>query len=136
VLRSLGEVTAKPNRGDDDVLHALDGLVEALSHNIAASKTAMKRAHVIREMRDQGLAYREIADAIGEPMIIQLVTDNLDRLRFSGAQLRQAQAAALYDEGLTMDQIATLFGVSRQRVSALLRSSRGGKPQAPTISEG
>ena len=118
------------------MLDALDGLVEALSHNIAASKTAVERAQVIREMRDQGLAYREIADAIGEPMIIQLVTDNLDRLRFSGAQLRQAQAAALYDEGLTMDQIAMLFGVSRQRVSALLRSSRGGKPQAPTISEG
>lgn len=119
-------MNAKPTGGDDAVLHALDGLVEALSQNIAASETAVERALAIREMRDQGLPYREIADAIGGPLIIQLVTDNLDRLRLSGAQLRQAQAAALYDEGLTMDQIATLFGVSRQRVSALLRANRAG----------
>ncbi len=129
-------MTSKRNRGEDDVLHAIDGLVEALNHNIAASETVVKRAGIIREMRYQGLAYREIADAIGEPLIIQLVTDNLDRLRLSGAQLRQAQAAALYDEGLTMEQIATLFGVSRQRVSALLRANRGVNSQTPTISEG
>jgi len=119
-------VTDQSSSGDDAVLHALDGLEEALSHNIAASQTVAKRAHAIREMRERGMAYREIAESIGEPLIIQLVTDNLDRLRFSGAQLRQAQAAALYDEGLTMDQIATLFGVSRQRVSALLQANRGG----------
>ena len=34
-----------------------------------------------------------------------------------------AEARALYAEGLTMAQIAELFGVSRQRVAALLRSS-------------
>ena len=33
-----------------------------------------------------------------------------------------AEARALHDEGLTMAEIAALFGVSRQRVSALLRS--------------
>jgi predicted transcriptional regulator len=134
-LHRIEDVTIKPNPGDDEVLHALDGLVETLNNNIAASETVVKRAGLIREMRDRGLAYREIADAIGEPLIIQLATDNLDRLRLSGAQLRQAQAAALYDEGLTMEQIANLFGVSRQRVSALLRANRGGNPQAPTISE-
>lgn len=113
-------------RNEDAVLHALDGLVDALAQNIAASQTAVERARVIRELRGRGLAYRDIAETIGEPMVIQLVTDNLDRLRSNGARLRQTQAAALYDEGLTMDEIATLFGVSRQRVSALLRAHRGG----------
>jgi Homeodomain-like domain len=136
VLHRIGTVVPEPTRTEDSVLHALDGLVDALAQNIAASQTAVERARVIRELRGRGLAYRDIAETIGEPMVIQLVTDNLDRLRSSGARLRQAHAAALYDEGLTMDQIATLFGVSRQRVSALLRSSRGGKTQAPTISEG
>jgi multiple sugar transport system substrate-binding protein len=32
---------------------------------------------------------------------------------------------ALYDEGMTMEQIAELFGVTRQRVSALLRDHHG-----------
>ena len=33
-------------------------------------------------------------------------------------------ARALYDEGMTMEQIAAKFGVTRQRVSSLLREAR------------
>ena len=39
--------------------------------------------------------------------------------------LRSAEERALYAEGLTMNQIVELFGVSRQRVSALLRARPG-----------
>jgi predicted transcriptional regulator len=35
--------------------------------------------------------------------------------------VRRTEARTLHREGLTMDQIAQLFGVTRQRVSALLR---------------
>lgn len=108
----------------DPVIEALDNLVDALVKNVEASELAMQRAHTIKELRARGLPYREIADEIGDPVVVQLVTANLDRLRVYGGQLRQAQAAALYEEGLTMDQIATLFGVTRQRISALLRPTR------------
>lgn len=108
----------------DPVIDALDGLVDALAQNVEASRLAMQRAETIKELRAQGLLYRDIADETGAPVVVQLVTENLDRLRVYGAQLRQAQAAALHDEGLTMDQIAGLFGVTRQRISALLRSAR------------
>jgi len=110
----------------DPVIEALDDLVEALAQNIEASELAMKRARNIKELRARGLPYRDIADETGAPVVVQLVTANLDRLRLFGARLRQAQAAALYDEGLTMDQIAGLFGVTRQRISALLRPTREG----------
>ena len=40
----------------------------------------------------------------------------------AACRLRRAQAAALHDEGLTMDRIAELFGVTRQRISQILRS--------------
>jgi hypothetical protein len=57
-----------------------------------------------------------------------------------GSRFRRLEARALYAEGLTMAQLATVFGVSRQRVSALLRSSedpppataRPAAPVAPT----
>ena len=39
----------------------------------------------------------------------------------TGAVEGAAQALALRDEGLTISDIAELFGVTRQRVSALLR---------------
>ncbi len=116
-----------PSQGpqaEDRVIDALDKLVDALSQNIEASQQAIDRAKGVKEMRARGVPYRDIAEATGGPLVVQLITNNLDRLRVYGAQLRQAQAAALYDEGMTMDQIAALFGVTRQRISALLRSTR------------
>lgn len=114
-----------PDSSDSDpVITALDNLVDALAQNTQANELAMSRARTIKELRAQGLDYTVIADETGEPLVVQLVTENLDRLRIYGAQLRHAHAAALYEEGMTMDQIAGLFGVTRQRISALLRSGR------------
>src|SRR5262249_47041231 len=44
----------------------------------------------------------------------------------AGNQFRRMEARALYAEGLTMAQLATVLGVSRQRVSALLREGGAG----------
>ncbi len=53
--------------------------------------------------------------------------------RCSGAAWRRAEARALHQEGISMDRIAQLFGVTRQRVSALLNSQpRSDSPPAPT----
>jgi transposase len=40
-----------------------------------------------------------------------------------GNRVRRTEARALHGEGMTMDEIAKLFGVTRQRISALLRDS-------------
>lgn len=117
-------VTVQPADGSEPVIEALDALVDALRQNIEANETAMEQTQTIKELRGKGLDYREIADETGSPLVVQLVTENLDRLRVHGARLRQAQAAALHTEGMTMDEIAELFGVSRQRISALLKEAR------------
>jgi predicted transcriptional regulator len=52
---------------------------------------------------------------------VQLLTENARLLHAYGHRVRRTEARALHREGLTMDEIARLFGVSRQRVSALLR---------------
>lgn len=118
-IRDVDE-TSSPDT--DPVIAALDDLVEALNQNAEAIEMAIERARAIKELRAKGLAYGAIADETGAPLVVQLVTQNLERLRIHGAQLRKAHAAALHEEGLTMDQIAELFGVTRQRISALLRS--------------
>ena len=46
---------------------------------------------------------------------------NMAALETAGAEFRAAQARSLHDEGMTMDTIGELFGVTRQRISALLR---------------
>jgi DNA-binding transcriptional regulator LsrR (DeoR family) len=62
---------------------------------------------------------------------VQLLTQDSAALDIAGANVRRAEAEALYAEGLTMEQIAKSFGVTRQRVSALLR--KGPKDPRPGL---
>jgi len=106
---------------NDPVLEALSGLVRALRENSARIEATIARAERIREQREAGLSYREIESGEERPLIVELTRDNLAALVEAGSRLRRAEAHALHAEGMTMEQIAELFGVSRQRVSALLR---------------
>lgn len=105
----------------DPVLEALDGLVAALRENLEASRVAIDRAVQIKALRTRGMAFRDIVDETGRPLVVELISENLERLSQQGAALRRAQAHALHADGLTMDKIADLFGVSRQRISAILK---------------
>jgi hypothetical protein len=70
--------------------------------------------------REEGRAYADVLSSPG-PQLLELVTCATRQLETAGAELRRAEARALHDEGLTMDQIAERFGVTRQRISAVLR---------------
>jgi hypothetical protein len=106
----------------DDVLEALDALVEVLEENNRRNGRAIEQARAMRTQRERGLSYSEIVLAEERPGIVEMATTNLEALLRTGSRLRRAQASALHREGMTMERIADLFGVSRQRVSALLRS--------------
>ena len=125
--------------GQDPVLDALEDLVEALRQNSARNQIVMRRARRIRQQRAQGRPYREIAAVEERPLIVELTRQNLDALLDAGSRLRRLEARALHDEGLTMQQIADLFGVTRQRVSELLKGTNGsgaGKSQEAPASAG
>jgi hypothetical protein len=113
------------NRPDDAVLEALEGLVRALRANAERIEATIARAERIREQREAGMRYRDIESGVERPLIVELTRDNLARLVEAGSRLRRAEARALHTEGMTMEQIAELFGVTRQRVSALLRDREG-----------
>ena len=106
------------------MLTALESLVSDLERNVEASRLAIERAERIATLRHEGLQYREIVDETGRPLVVELINENMERLRTSGAALRLAQASALHDEGMTMEQIAEVYGVTRQRISAILRGRR------------
>jgi hypothetical protein len=108
---------------DDPVLEALDAFVAALRANEASAHEATARAELIRAQRAAGRSYREIVAAEDRPLIVEIASRNLERLHEAGSRLRRAEARALHREGMTMDAIAQLFGVTRQRVSALLRGN-------------
>ena len=105
----------------DEVLDALDQLVDAVRATSQANEDILKRAEQIRSQRADGRTWREVVANADAPLVVELVRRNLDALFDAGGRLRRAEAKALHDEGMTMEEIAKTFGVSRQRVSALLK---------------
>ena len=109
---------------EDTFLEALTALERALADNQERTTLIRKRIAQLRRLRSDGASYAEIVSVRDGPLIVQLLTESSAALDMSGASVRRAEARALYAEGLTMDQIADTFGVTRQRVSTLLRGAR------------
>jgi DNA-directed RNA polymerase specialized sigma24 family protein len=109
---------------DDAFLRALTLLDQALAENQQRLKLIKQRIAQLRRLRANGISYADIVASREGPLLVQLLTESSAALDTSGANVRRAEAQALYAEGLTMEQIAEHFGVSRQRVSALLRKVR------------
>ncbi len=107
------------------MLAALDDLVAALQANAKLQRQLLARADAIRGARRRGRDYRTIVTAENRPLIVEMLRDAEKRLIESGSRFRRAEARALRAEGLTLDQIAAIFGVTRQRVIALLRDRAG-----------
>jgi DNA-directed RNA polymerase specialized sigma24 family protein len=109
---------------DDAFLDALTALESTLADNEKRTALIRKRIAQLRRLRSKGASYAEIVSTNDGPLVVQLLTESSAALDSSGANVRRAEARALYAEGLTMDQIAERFGVTRQRVSTLLRKAR------------
>ncbi len=76
------------------------------------------------EQRRRGRPYREILPRGDQPLIVKLLRENLSHLTTAFSDLQHAEAMALHAEGMTMEQIGQLFGISHQRVSAMLKRGR------------
>lgn len=120
----MAETTSTPE--SDKVLEALDALLAVLRESTRRNLDATRRAQTIQRLRRRGGSYREILGRVERELIHQVTRENLDGLLQASGRLRRAEARALYVEGMTMEQIAALFGVTRQRVSVLLRDAERG----------
>jgi hypothetical protein len=114
---------------DDEFLEALTALEEVLADNGRRAGLIKKRIAQLRRLRARDVPYTELVTSEDGPLIVQLLTESSTALDSCGANVRRAEAEALYAEGLTMERIAKRFGVTRQRVSALLRKGpKGPRP--------
>jgi DNA-directed RNA polymerase specialized sigma24 family protein len=109
---------------EDAFLRALDGLETALAENQERAKAMKRRIAQIRRQRANGGTWSSIVSAEQPPLVVQLVSESSRALDEHGSRVRRTEVLALHDEGMTMEQIAAKFGVTRQRVSSLLREAR------------
>jgi hypothetical protein len=85
-----------------------------------------QRIKEIRAAHAEGRQLRDIVPDEETPVLVQLLSRTTNLLQSYGTRVRRTEAFALHREGMTMDEIARLFGVTRQRVSALLRERNSG----------
>jgi len=121
---TLANLAFRMATGDhfDKALRDLDRALEANARRMAQIK---RRIAEIRRQRASGRSYREIVESTKGDLSVQLITEATQALDEVGARVRRTEALALYGEGMTMEEIAKKFGVTRQRVSALLRDAGG-----------
>jgi hypothetical protein len=115
----------EPLEGGADA--ALSLLIDALGGVVEELTLARDRALVLCEQRAEGRDWYDIVSSEDRPLIVEQMSSALASLSTVGSQWRREQAAALSAENVSINKIAALYGVTRQRVSALLHE-RGVDP--------
>jgi hypothetical protein len=108
---------SQPDAAEEALLHLLEELTVA-EQRLDAART---RAEDLLRTRRTGISWSDIVVGEAPPLIVELLSQVQQDLGTAGSSWRREEAAALHAEGMTMERIAELFGVTRQRVSALLR---------------
>jgi DNA-directed RNA polymerase specialized sigma subunit len=112
---------------EDELFDALQAVVDAFQATAERSAPMTERLAWLRRQRAEGARFSELARSGERAQLLEAVNATLEGLLTSGTRARRLTAQALYADSMTMDEIAVLLGVSRQRVSRLLH----GDPSAP-----
>lgn len=121
---------------DDEALACLSDLAAASGELHHQLSELSQRLVFTRGRHLPGLSYAQMMPLEDRVATMEQISAAIKALVREGSRFRRLEARALYAEGLTMAQLATVFGVSRQRVSVLLRDSEdppqaAGQPGAP-----
>ena len=100
---------------------ALRDLVAELDRCIEELGQARERAGDLLDERRTGHSWTELVSGESRPLVVERISRVLAALAGAGSAWRREQALALQSENVSINRIAAMFGVTRQRISALLR---------------
>ncbi len=103
------------------MIAALDQLQSALDEIVTARKTVTRRATKLRRQLEAKKSLTEIVSTEEVPLIVQTLRQTNAQLTEAFSRFQRAEAYLLYREGMSMERIGRLFGLSRQRVADLVR---------------
>lgn len=103
----------------------LDEVADAADAIARDQKQVARKVRRMQRRRDIGWSWHRVLEAdengdADEPSTAALLARSSDRLGDAVRAFRKVVATGLIDEGRTIRQIAKRFGVSHQRLSALL----------------
>lgn len=105
---------------NDETIRELRRLVEVIDDTVVQLERVRRRAQEIEQRRLAGDRYRVIVEAEERPLIVESLSEVLDRLSVAAGAFRRAEAVALAREGWTHERIGQFFGVTRQRIGSLI----------------
>ena len=115
--------------GEDPVVAALSALSDVAASSADDLISLNENLAALHNHRVRGRSWHRIISDVDSPNpLASLTTIATNFGRASGA-FRRALAIGLRQEGMQVTEIAALFGVSRQRVSALIRPRRQGESE-------
>jgi HEAT repeat protein len=110
----------------DPAVRALTELLTVLDTCMTELGGARKRAEKLLEERQSGRAWLDLVTAESRPLVVEQLSSVMAALAGAGGAWRREQAYALASEQVSINRIAAMFGVTRQRISALLRERARG----------
>ena len=110
-----------PGRPGDPAEQALQALVTELDRCVDELGRARLRAETLLRERRSGRTWTDIVSGEPRPLVVERISTVLAALATAGHAWRREQAAALQGEQVSINRIAAMFGVTRQRISALLK---------------
>lgn len=121
------------DRNDNAADHALHDLGTQLEQTIVHMRAAGERIDQLTRLRAAGRPWFDIVSRERRPLLVEMITQALDDLGTIGGRFRREQARALQREQVSITRISQLYGVSRQRVSILVRDQprRSGPGERP-----
>lgn len=106
-------------RPPDEVLEAIDSLLSVLSEASVRHQAATRRARTIRRLRSHGRSYAEILERNAGSPAHRITRHDLEATVRASESMDRAEVRALQAEGLDVDRIAVLCGMTIERVEVL-----------------
>ena len=115
--------------GEDPVVAALTALSEVATSSGDDLISLNENLAALRNHHVRGLSWHRIISDVDSPNPLPALTAIATNFARASGAFRRTLAIGLRKEGMQVTEIAALFGVSRQRVSALIRPRRPGEDE-------
>lgn len=124
-------MTSGPTAHDQPTAGALNQIAEAADETVRDQQRVSRRARSMSRQRLLGWSWSQILERERQPGLLVLMDRSARRLHEVTGGFRTALCQALVDEGLSTRQIAKIFGVTHQRISAMLSRAAPAPPVTP-----
>ena len=107
-------------RSGDEVLDAIDSLLVALGESVRRHDDAARQARTVRRLRSHGRSYATILASAPLSPQSRVTRQATEAVVLATERLDRAAIGALVGEGVAVDRIAVLCGMSEAEVGTFM----------------